>query len=119
MVIDGWHKQLHDDPEYVCCSCQQLHQGKSVTKVSLDNKLGQVVWPKLKAFILQHKESAHDSQLYMCTYCKPKIKHELMPGRCVLNGLETTPIPSKLASLGTMGRQFLQCFQTAFKLWSG
>lgn len=42
-----------------------------------------------------------------------------MPGRCVLNGLETVPVLSELAKLDTLGRQFVQlakCFQTVVRL---
>ena len=44
-VIKEHNKQLEDDPGQVCCSCQQLHQRKSVTQVTLLDDIGNVVWP--------------------------------------------------------------------------
>ena len=55
----------------------------------------------------------------MCNYCKPKIKADVLPPRCVLNGLETVPIPSELDKLDALSKQFIQlakCFQTVVRL---
>ena len=119
MVIESLCKEVEDDPDKVCCCCEQLHQRKSVTKVSLSHDLGQVIWPRLKAFIEQQRSESVDTQLFMCNYCKPMIKKEKMPGRCVLNGLETAPVPEELSKLSSLGRQFVQlakCFQTVVRL---
>ena len=34
---------LDDDPVHACCSCECLHQRKSVTKVNLSDNLGSMV----------------------------------------------------------------------------
>ena len=55
----------------------------------------------------------------MCYYCKPKIRQGKLPPRCVLNGLQTTPIPAELAKLGCLDRQFIQRakpYQTVVRL---
>ena len=56
---------------------------------------------------------------YMCSYCKALIKKDRMAARCVLNGLQTVPIPSELAVLYPLSRQFIQhakCYQTVVGL---
>ena len=119
LVIESLRKEVDDDPDIVCCSCEQLHQRKSVTKVSLSDNLGKHIWPRLKNFIREKRRESIGAQLFMCNYCKPKIKDDKMPGRCVLNGLETAPVPEELAKLSSLGRQFVQlakCFQTVVRL---
>ena len=42
-----------------------------------------------------------------------------MPARCVLNGLQTVPIPPELAVLDQLSRQLIQrakCYQTVVRL---
>ena len=53
-------KEIDDYPEHVCCSCERLHQRKSVTIVSLSDNLGSEVWPRLKNFIAQNYPTATD-----------------------------------------------------------
>ena len=48
-VIHDLQKEVDDYPVYACCSCERLHQCKSVTRVTLDDNLGVVVWPRLKS----------------------------------------------------------------------
>ena len=50
-LIDELEKEINDFPEYICCSCERLHQRKSVTVVKLN--LSNAMWPRLKNFILQ------------------------------------------------------------------
>ena len=49
-LIAEYQKAVEDYPQNPCCSCQQLHQCKNVTKVNFSNKLGNTVWPALKQF---------------------------------------------------------------------
>ena len=84
--------------------------------VKLSDDLGSVVWPKLKRYILQHTQ---DHIFYMCNYCKAMIKVNRLPPRCVLNGLQTVPIPPELAALDPLSRQLIQrakCYQTIVRL---
>ncbi len=55
----------------------------------------------------------------MCNYCKPIVKRNKLPPRCVLNGLQTVPIPEEIPSLDLLSRQFVQrakCYQTVVRL---
>ena len=55
----------------------------------------------------------------MCNYCKSGIKQNKLPLRCVLNGLETVPIPPELAKLDALSSQLIQrakCYQTVVRL---
>ena len=118
-LIGELEEEIYDFPEHACCSCERLHQRKSVTVVKLSDDLGSNVWPKLKKFILEQTLDAWDHILYMCNYCKPMIKRDRLPPRCVLNGLQTVPIPPELAALDPLSRQLIQrakCYQTIVRL---
>ena len=55
----------------------------------------------------------------MCHYCKTRVRSGSMPARCVLNGLQTVPIPRELAKLDLLSRQLIQrakCYQTIVRL---
>ena len=118
-VIADFEKEVDDDPEHACCSCERLHQRKSVTRVRLSDNLGSSIWPALKAFILERNPDANDQVLYMCKHCKPLVKRDNLPARCVLNALETVPMPPELAKLDCLSRQLIQrakCYQTVVRL---
>ena len=118
-VISDLDKEIDDDPEHACCSCERLHQRKSVTRVKLSDNLGCKVWPALKAFIVEQNPNANEQVLYMCNYCKPLVKKDEMLPRCVLNGLQTIPMPPELAKLDCLSRQLIQrakCYQTVVRL---
>ena len=118
-VISDLEKEIDDDPEHACCSCERLHQRKSVTKVKLSDNLGSKVWPALKAFIVEQNPDANYRVLYMCNYCKTLVKKDEMPPRCVLNGLQTVSMPPELAKLDCLSRQRIQrakCYQTVVRL---
>ena len=90
-----------------------------MTRVKLTDNLGNEVWPRLKDFVLQQNPDANDEVLYMCNYCKPIIRKEKLPPRCVLNGLQTVPIPPELDKLDSLSRQLIQfakCYQTVVRL---
>ncbi len=95
-LISQLEKEINDFPDHACCSCDRLHQRKSVTRVKFSDDLGSEVWPRLKSFILERSPDAAEHLLYMCNYCKPIIKTNKLPPRCVLNGLETVPTPAVL-----------------------
>ena len=118
-VIHDLQKQIDDYPLHACCSCERLHQRKSVTRVRLGDSLGDVVWPRLKTYLLEHSPDVRDDVLFMCNYCKPMIKSDKLPGRCVLNGLQTVPVPPELGKLDSLSSQLIQrakCFQTVVRL---
>ena len=60
-----------------------------------------------------------DTQLYLCSYCRKKMKIGEKPARCVLNGLQIVAIPPELAKLDSLSTQFIQLaksFQTIVRL---
>ena len=67
-----------------------------------------MVWPRMKAFVMKQNKAASTNVLYMCKYCKPRIKIDELPARCVLNGLETVPLPVELAKLDPLCMQLIQ-----------
>ena len=103
-TVSQFEKEIDDDPVHPCCSCERLQQRKCVTRVSLSDNLGSKVWPALKAFIVEHNPDANKQVLYMCNYCKPLIKQDVLPARCVLNGLQTVPVPPELAKLDCLSK---------------
>ena len=118
-LIAQLDKEIDDFPDKECCCCQQLHQRKSVTRVKLSDDLGPVLWVRLKTYILQHNPEASDQTLFMCNYCKPMIKDNKLPARCVLNGLETAKVPTEISKLDGLSRQLIQrakCYQTIVRL---
>ena len=77
------------------------------------------MWPRLKSFIFEQIPDVQRHILYMCNYCKPMIKENRLPPRCVLNGLQTVPVPTELAILDPLSRQLIQrakCYQTIVRL---
>ena len=91
-----------------------------MTVVKLSDNLSSNVWPRIKNNILgQNPNAGKDETLYMCNYCKALVKKDKLPSRCVLNGLETVPIPPELSKLDTLGAQLIQrakCYQTIVRL---
>ena len=73
-LIARLEKEIDDFPELACCSCERLHQRKSVTRVKLSDNLSSEVWPALKSYVLQQNPNAGNEVLYVCNYCKPLIK---------------------------------------------
>ena len=64
--------------------------------------------------------AAHDTDtFYICNYCKPHIFNDVVPARCVLNGLKTVPLPKELENLDPLSIQLIQrakCYQTVIRL---
>ena len=114
------NRHLNDFPEHAGCCCERLHQRKSVSVVRLSDDLNNSdVWSELKLYIQSNTPDVATKVLYMCSYCKALIKKNRMPARCVLNGLQTVPIPPELAVLDPLSRQLIQrakCYQTIARL---
>ena len=64
--------------------------------VRLSDDFNSDVWAELKCHIMKSNPEAGNQVLYMCNYCKPR--RSMMPPRCVLNELQTVPIPKELYS---------------------
>ena len=73
---------------------KQLHEWSFQKTSEVEVKCGQ----ELKA-ISEQNPNAGDQVLYMCNYCNPLIKKNVLPPRCILNGLHVVPIPEELAQL--------------------
>ena len=89
-VIAGFE---YDFPENVCIYCERLHQRKSISVVSLSDDFKSDIWDELKAHVLKYPLTVSGQVLYMCHYCKTRVRSGVMPARCVLNGLQTVPCP--------------------------
>ena len=77
------------------------------------------VWLTIKAYAILSCPDEGDDPVYLCNYCRPKVKAGIMPGRCVINGLESPPIPKELKDLDPFTVKFLQlakAFQTVVRL---
>ena len=71
------------------------------------------------AHILKCHPTVPGQVLYMCYYSKCRVRAGITPARCVLNGLQTVPIPPELAALDLLSRQLIQrakCYQTVVRL---
>ena len=64
--------------------------------------------PTSLVFVMKENKPASSNILYMCKYYKPRIKSDKLPARCVLNGLETVPLPVELAKLDPLCMQLIQ-----------
>ena len=73
----------------------------------------------MKYYITKSDPNADQKMYYVCHYCQPKLLMDQMPNRCVLNGLETEPVPKELSNLSPFGKQMIQKvkpFQTVVRL---
>ena len=92
-LMTALDREIYDFPDHACCCCERLHQRKSVSVVRLSDDFNSDVWAELKFHIMKSNPDARNQVLYMCNYCKPMIRRDMMPPHCVLNGLQTVPIP--------------------------
>ena len=117
-VMAKYKKELEDYPQNPCCSCNMLFCLKQGSKITFSTELGNV-WPDLKDFILKDDPNASKKTLFICTYCRSYLRSNKMPPRCVLNGLQTSPIPRELSVLDELSKQLIQrakAFQTIVRL---
>ena len=73
----------------------------------------------LKDYLLKQDASAADDMHFMCNYCKPLIRRDKMPARCVLNGLHVVEVPPEFSRLDCLSKQFIQlakAYQTVVQL---
>ena len=108
-VITMLEKQIHDDPEYACCSCERLHQCSSVTSLKgSQNKFNSGMWKQLQCHIAKRNQEEDFDSLWLFQHCRMKLNENQMPSQCVLNGLETDPISSELTALESLSKQLIQ-----------
>ena len=120
-VIKQFDKQLHDYAIHPCACCERLHKRSCVKEVcfQIDDFQPNDVWLTIKAYAILSCPDEGDNPVYLCNYCRPKVKAGIMPGRCVINGLESPPIPTELKDLDPFTVKFLQlakAFQTVVRL---
>ena len=107
-VIKLFEKQVYDFPICPCVCCEQLHKRSYIKEVYFDDFQPHDVWLTIKAYSILAYPDEGDDPVYLCNYCRPKVENGIMPGRCVLNGLESPPIPKELKALDLFTVKFLQ-----------
>ena len=83
--------------EDACCSCECLLQHKDVT--SLKNsatKFKSGLWQHVKNHASKHNPEVCFDTLWVCQFCRVLVNKDKLPSWCVLNGLESEPIPAEL-----------------------
>lgn len=73
-LIAGYEKKIYDFPEHTCICCERLHQRKAISVVSLSDDFKSDVWDELKACVLKYQPTVAGQLLYMCDYCKTRVK---------------------------------------------
>ena len=121
-IIEEFYKNVKEDWQYVCCSCERLFLKKVPTHFTFAaEKFNSSAWVVLRNYLLEKDPDADTKTLYVWNYCRPIVnkEHNNIPARCVLNGLYTEPIPEELSNLNALESQFIQCakcFQTVIRL---
>ena len=115
-AIDEFKRALSDQAVNACCSCERLLRKKSVTEAK---NLDSDVWNNLLDYIRENNPVALNKVMYICNHCKPIIRKNEVPARCVLNGLKCEPLLKELDKLDPLSCQLIQrakCFQTIVRL---
>ena len=99
-------KMIEDFAEHVCMSV--FAREKMFLALSYLKLLSSEVWLRLLAYVICTNPEASSEQLYICNYCKPRIRSNELPSRCVLNGLQTVPVPPELNKLDALSAQLIQ-----------
>ena len=112
-AMDEFKTALSDQAVNACCSCERLLRKTSVTEAkNLDRN-------NLLDYIRENNPVALNKVMYICNHCKPIIRKNEVPARCVLNGLKCEPLPKELDKLDPLSCQLIQkakCFQTIVRL---
>ena len=64
----------------------------------------------------EYDPNCSSKQLLMCKHCKPLIRSNRMPARCVLNNLKCELIQDKFDPLSCQLIQLAKCYQTVVRL---
>ena len=121
ILVSNFEKLAHDYKLYVCLSCERLHKRASVVRIDFsdERQFDSDIWLRLKAFAICQNPNIDQEEVYMCVYCKPLIKRNTLPSRCVINGLQTVAVPPELETLDALSAQLIQrakCYQTVVRL---
>ena len=71
-----------------------------------DIKFTSEAWGELKNHLLQHNVIIES--LYICCYYHSVLNRNDILCRCILNALETEPIPAELSGLDALRKQLIQ-----------
>ena len=119
-IILEYDKKVRDYAINVCICCDQLFRRDQCTKVLDDSLRDNITWLTIKAYALMVNPAVWEQEtVYMCNYCKPKVKVGILPSRSVVNDLETVPQPDELKGLDSFSLQLIQLaktFQTIIRL---
>ena len=92
-----------------------MFKRSQVAEVDLTTFKENPVWLQICAYALLTNSDVDRDPVFLCDYCRPKVKSGIMPGRCALNGLQTEPLPDELKGLDPFSSQLIQlakAFQT-------
>uniref|UniRef100_A0A1X7U342 Uncharacterized protein n=1 Tax=Amphimedon queenslandica TaxID=400682 RepID=A0A1X7U342_AMPQE len=76
-------------------------------------------WRQLESFFTYYYSNFSSKRLLMCKTFKPDIRSKKIVDRCVLNGLQSEPLPDKVKGLSAFSTQLIQlakCFRTVVRL---
>ena len=91
-AIKEYDKKVHDYHTHACLCCEQMFKRSQVAKVDLTTFKENPVWLQICAYALLTNPDVGRDPVFLCDYCRPKVKSGIMPGRCALNGLQTEPL---------------------------
>ena len=110
---------MHDYHSHPCLCCEQQFKRSQVAEVDVQHFKETNVWLRIVAYAILTNPDFGQDPVYLCHYCRPKVKNDIMPGRCVLNGLQTASLPDELKGLDPFSSQLIQlakAFQTVVRL---
>ena len=106
-----FQKAIDDMAIIPCISCERLLHRCAVVRIGLSDSAP--IGERLKAHVIEQNPNSINEQLYICSFCKHHIIDGDLPGRCVLNGLKSVPVPQELECLNSLEKHLIQrakCF---------
>ena len=93
---------MHAVAVNVCCSAKMSRASKT------DTKFKSGLWQRVKNHASKHNPEVCFDTLWVCQFCRVLLNKDKLLSRCVLNGLESEPIPAELANLDALSKQLIQ-----------
>ena len=115
------HKQLSSRcPTQKKTSTNMIYISRNIISMrNCDVKFTSGAWVKVKEYLLWQNAVVNIESLYVCSHCCPILNCDRIPCHCVLNGVETEPIPAEVFGLDALNKQLIQLaksFQTIVRL---
>ena len=108
-VIDAFEKERKEIPKYSCICCERLNFKHSVSKISKLKKFRKnEAWLEILAAPVLLYGDTDLENWYICEFCKDSLKKNQIPGRAVINGLITEPLPPEIECLNMYERFLIQ-----------